>query len=91
MSVYTWAWIGWAVYFAVCEGLALSNSRAGDTLSEHVWAFIGVRTGRLKTNDPLNPAPVPRRPSGWTKLRRVAVITFMVWLTLHFTTGGQYV
>ena len=34
MSVWTWAWIGWGVYFAVVEGMALFNSKPGDTLSE---------------------------------------------------------
>ena len=41
MSPWTWAWIGWGVYFAVVEGMALFNSRPGDTLSEHVWAWLG--------------------------------------------------
>lgn len=42
MSGFTIAWIVWGVAFAIIEGIALFNSRRGDTLSEHVWAWIGV-------------------------------------------------
>ena len=79
MSAWTWAWIGWFGYFAVVEGMALANSRSSDTLSEHVWQFIGIRRkGDL------------RQPTGWTRLRRFLVLAFMAWLSVHFLTGGVF-
>jgi hypothetical protein len=30
----------------------------------------------------------PRERSGWTQLRRFALLAFMLWLTAHFLTGG---
>lgn len=74
MSAWTWCWLGWGAYFLVVEGLALANSRAGDTLSEHVWAWLGIGEGR--------------RRSGWTQARRALLVAFLAWLTLHFLTGG---
>lgn len=78
MSLWTWAWAGWALWFAVVEGMALVNSRTGDTLSEHVWAFIGSRelTGK--------------QPTGWTRLRRFLTLAFLAWLVAHFLTGGYF-
>lgn len=43
MTVYTWAWIFWLALFAVIEGAAIIDRDRGDTLSEHVWAWFGVR------------------------------------------------
>jgi hypothetical protein len=80
VSLWTWAWAGWAVYFLVVEGMALFNSKPGDTLSEHVWAFIGIR----------RKAADPRDPSGWTRLRRFAVLAFLAWLSVHLLTGGVF-
>lgn len=77
MSLWTFAWIGWGVYFAIVEGMALFNSKRGDTLSEHVWAFLGFSDG-------------VRSPSGWTRLRRFVVLAFMAWLSVHFLTGGIF-
>jgi hypothetical protein len=71
---WTWAWIGWLVYFAVVEGAALYRSKPGDTLSEHAWAWLGVGEGRSR--------------SGWTQLRRALLVGFLAWLVLHFMTGG---
>ncbi|MEV0267699.1 hypothetical protein AB0H43_02900 [Hamadaea sp. NPDC050747] len=76
MSVYTVLWIGWGLYFAVVEGIALFNSKPGDTLSEHIWAWFGT----AKAGKPVN---------GWARFRRFALLAFMAWLTLHFMTGGR--
>lgn len=79
MSVFTWLWIGWGVAFGVIEGVALANSRHGDTLSEHVWAFLGVRRD----------GAAPHRTPRWTlRVARIVVLSGMLWLTLHFATGG---
>lgn len=71
-SKMTLLWIGWLLYFVIVEAVALRNSRRGDTLSEHVWMWFGVR----------------KEQTGWSRFRRVVLIGFMVWLSLHFITGG---
>jgi len=43
MTSYTWLWIGWLVLFFAIEGPALANKKPGDTLSEHVWQWFGVK------------------------------------------------
>lgn len=79
LSVYTLAWLAWLAYFLIVEGIALFNSKPGDTLSEHVWAWFGTEW-RKGTS--------PRERSGWTQLRRFLLLAFMLWLTAHFLTGG---
>lgn len=64
-----------AMGFAVTEGLALANRADGDTLSEHVWAVLKVRTGR----HPAVPYLV------WPL--RLVVFWLFAWLALHFTFG----
>lgn len=79
MSGWTVAWIAWGVAFAVIEGAALVNARSGDTLSEHVWAWLGVR------RDGTAPARTPR----WTlRVARLIVLSGLLWLAIHFATGG---
>lgn len=80
MTGWTWAWIAWGVYFLIVEGAALYRSYPGGTLSAHIWLWFGTR--RRKPGEPV------RTPSAWTRLRRIALIAFMVWLTAHFITGG---
>ncbi|MFD6638308.1 hypothetical protein ACFWDN_21105 [Micromonospora chalcea] len=71
------AWLVWFLYFVIVEFAALFNSREGDTLSEHVWLWFAVGGGRPVT--------------GWTRLRRVVLLAFMAWLTVHFVGGGVIV
>lgn len=78
MDIWTILWLAWLGLFAVIEGVALVRSDRGDTLSEHVWKWIGV--GRHGQEKP--------KVTGSVKVRRVALVSFMVWLTLHFLTGG---
>jgi hypothetical protein len=84
VTIWAWAWAGWGLYFAVVEGVALANSRGGDTLSEHVWAFLGIDRNTVGTPDP------GRHPSGWTRLRRFLVLAFLAWLAAHFLSGGYF-
>lgn len=77
--MFTALWIGWIIYFVAVEAVALLNSRDGDTLSEHVWAWFGTEWHKGAT---------PRQRSGWTQLRRIVLLAFLVWLTAHFMTGG---
>ena len=79
MTVWLFLWLVWLLFFAVVEGMALFNSKPGDTLSEHVWAWFGTEWKKGQS---------PRKRSGWTQLRRFALLAFMVWLTVHFITGG---
>jgi hypothetical protein len=60
VSWWTWAWLGWGVIFCIIEGMALFNSKPGDTLSEHAWAWLGYNA--MTGHDPLQ----MRHPSGWT-------------------------
>lgn len=78
MSAYTWAWLAWALAFVIVEGMALFNSRRGDTLSEHVWAWLGSAHLTRK------------QPTGWTRLRRFVVLAGLAWVVAHFLTGGFF-
>lgn len=80
MSGHTALWLIWFAMFAGIEGTALFNSRKGDTLSEHIWAWFGTER---RTSD----APAHDR-SGWAQARRAGLLMFMTWLTAHFMTGG---
>jgi hypothetical protein len=80
MSGFTVAWLVWLLYFAVVEGIALFNSKDGDTLSEHVWAWFG--TQRAKPGQPV------KDRTGWAQFRRFLLVAFMAWLSTHFLTGG---
>lgn len=81
MSWWLLAWVVWGVYFCVVEGLALANRRDGDTLSEHVWAFVGARRS----------SAAGRPVTGWTRVRRFAVGLFMCALGVHFIIGSDTV
>jgi hypothetical protein len=85
MFHFNWAsplWLGWIIYFLVVEAIALFNSRGGDTLSEHVWAWLGYRMGPGGTE-----AAYPR---GSQRLRRFLTLAFLAWLVVHLLTGGMF-
>ena len=42
MSGWTYGWLTIAAAIAVLEALALANRARGDTLSEHVWVWLGI-------------------------------------------------
>lgn len=77
MTIFTWLWIGWGLYFAIVEGMALMNSATGDSLSEHAWAWLGYSEG-------------VRHPTGWTRLRRFLLLAGLAWLIVHLLTGGVF-
>jgi len=66
---FSWAWVGWILAFIFIEGLALFNKKKGDTLSENVWRWFGVK-------------------SSGKSLRTMGLFGFMLWLTIHFVSGG---
>lgn len=78
-SAWTLLWFGWGLYFLIVEGMALANSTSGDTLSEHVWAWLGLRN-------------TTEREVTWrTWIRRGAVLFFMALLAVHFVIGSNTV
>lgn len=44
VSIFTFLWIGWALFFVVIEGIALFRPAKGDTFSEGWWALFRSRT-----------------------------------------------
>lgn len=80
MFDWNWAspfWGAWILYFIVVEGIALFNSKGGDTLSEHVWAWLGYNEG-------------VKFPTGSQRLRRFLTLAFLAWLVVHLLTGGIF-
>lgn len=81
MSVtFTVGWLVWLGAFAVWEGIALFNSKPGDTFSEHVWHWFGFNYRRGQ----------PREVSGWLRVRRFTGLAIIAWLAAHFLTGGLF-
>ena len=78
MDAFTIGWLFWIIAFVVIEGMALVTRTPGGTLSEHVWGWFAV----VQRGTP---------PDAWTRTRRIFLLGFMAWLTVHFLTGGQYV
>lgn len=99
MNSFTLAWIGLALAGGIIELVALFNSRRGDTLSEHLWAWLGVRRPAF-VHPPVGstwPAagPFPRETTPgvhtpvWTlRVARMAFLTALMWFVLHIATGG---
>jgi hypothetical protein len=60
------------VCFVVFETWAFIDGKPDtDTLSGHVWAWVGTRRGW----------------SGWRVAPRLALLVFLLWLAEHFTFG----
>jgi hypothetical protein len=72
---WTRAWLAWIAAFFVIEGSALARGRPVDTLSDHVWAW----------------ADIPRHlaPTREARMRRLALLAFVAWLSAHFLTGDD--
>ena len=83
MSQWTIAWLVWLGAFVAIEGPALANKTPGDTLSEHVWKWFATRREDLRNDK--------GKASARVKIRRVVLVSFLAWLSLHFATGGEYV
>ena len=75
MSPYTIGWIGWLLWFTVEEGLALWRGGTAATLSGHVWRWF---------------ATAPNSKGPLVSVRRLILLAGLVWLAVHFLTGGQY-
>jgi hypothetical protein len=84
VSWYTWAWIGFGLYFAVVEGIAIYRSwrhrrrgEASGTLSAHLWMLFGTTRGTKAT------------AGAW--VRRGVLALALLWLVLHLGSGGQII
>lgn len=76
-TAWTAAWLVWLVVFLLIEVPAAVSHTKLDTLSENVWKWFGVKTGK----DYIWP---PRRRA---IMRRVLLAAFMLTLTSHFVFG----
>lgn len=97
MSIFTIGWIVWALYFVILEGIALTNKTSGDTLSEHVWAWLRGRQQQaprvvlamVGNTDNFVKVDPPIKTHGlnhWT-WRTFVVGAFLLWLFFHLTFG----
>ncbi len=68
-------WVGWLVLFLVYELYAAKSEPKGDTFSENVWSWFGVKG--------------PRRPLAW--LRRIILAGFLIALAGHLAMGWTVV
>lgn len=73
--IYTLLWLLWLLAFLAIEipaAVASYRGHPGGTLSEHIWAFIGI-------GQPL---------TWQVHLRRVAFLAFAAWLIVHLFFNG---
>ncbi|NYH79814.1 hypothetical protein FHR84_003152 [Actinopolyspora biskrensis] len=75
--MWAWLWAGWIGYFLVVEGIALVNTRHGDTLSEQMWRYVTQPDRRRGA----------RKPAWWVWPGRAGVVGLGAWLMWHFLTG----
>jgi len=71
---YSWLWALWALIFVGVEGVAVFNKKPGDTLSEHVWAWLG----NTKRGFPQH---------GGVQVARGVLGLGLTWLMFHFFGG----
>lgn len=72
-DVWTWLWLGMALYFAVVEILAVFGVKAPHgSLSAHVWEWLGYE-------DPVG---------AHLQLRRLLAVCLWAVLTAHFFFPG---
>lgn len=81
MNMFTIGWILWIGWFIIEEGWAIYTGNMKNTLSEHVFVWFGVKS-------PNSDVPIKLTP--WVRVRRVILLAFMAWLTVHFLTGGEF-
>ena len=81
MTIWTIGWIALGLAALTLETVALINSERGDTLSEHIWVFTGVRRPEWYHNRYGN------TPKWTVRVARLVVLTFLGWLAVHLTTG----
>lgn len=90
---FTLIWVGLLLAALVLEGVALFNRERGDTLSEHLWVWLGTKTDHWhmhRENEIViaERGTTPATPKWTVRVARTAFIFFCVWFVLHITTGG---
>lgn len=80
MNMWAWLWISWIVAFLVIEGAALIRKGARDTLSWHLWWWLGLW--------PSGEGQVKTYPTFGVWLRRMFLLCFTVWLVVHIFGNG---
>jgi hypothetical protein len=73
MSTSDWVWSVILIVGGLYELFTLWTRRQGDTLSEKVWKVFAV---------------VGNEPRRLRQARRVALLFIVVWLAVHFLSGG---
>lgn len=71
MDWYLAGYIAGSVVIGAVELVALFNKQPGDTLSEHIWRWVGLH----------------RRWTLAFTVRRLVVVAFLGWLLLHLAFG----
>lgn len=71
MSIWTILWALWGLAFFCIEIPAWRNKEDGDTLSEHVWWWIGLNAQKTRI----------------IRWRRIAFLAGFAWLGVHLFTG----
>jgi hypothetical protein len=72
-DIWTAVWLAWALLFAGIEGVALTNDEKGDTLSEKLRNWSGIKSNG------------GRSPRSWVIFS--ALLLFFVWFPIHILTG----
>lgn len=88
---FNWSVIPFGLAFlaiAIIEGIALFNSKRGDTLSEHLWAWLGTRRSIIYSPGIIN-SKVVVTPKWTLRVARILFFGFLIWLAFHIATGGQ--
>lgn len=78
MDAYSGLWIGWLLYFAIVEGVALKRTpEHRGTFSVKVWQFFAAKD-------------LPTDARRWVHTRRVVLLGTVAWLFAHFVSGGRF-
>jgi hypothetical protein len=82
MTIWDALWIGWLLIFGALEGVALANTKSGDTFSERVWAWFAIDVDADEGS---------RKRGVWMwRARRFSLLALVAWLAVHFLSGGMF-
>lgn len=90
-----WFWVMWVVAGLVLEGIALFTSVRGDTLSEHLWVWLGIRRKKKDlikvyyVGDPTPRVLEPGTPKWTVRVARIVFGGAVIWFFVHIFSGGE--